>query len=88
MTVLADKIAQQVYDFLIDDIIEDVEDLDFNSNLLTEMDVDSVGMLRVVNFLENEYDITISPIYFTIENFQHITAISVFVATLIQNEKG
>lgn len=87
MPAIQDEIAKKVHEFLIEEVIEDADEddfeLGFDENLLTDVGIDSMGMLRMVGFIESEYDISISPAFFTIENFKSVATISVFVSTLI-----
>jgi len=44
--------------------------------------VDSMGFVRIIAFLEEEYDITIPPTDMVIEHFMNIEAMSNYVAKL------
>jgi acyl carrier protein len=84
MSVPSSEIALKIHEFLVEEVLEDEdEELGYEDNLLTEVGVDSMGMLRLVGFIESEYDTKISPAFFTIENFKSVTAVSVFVETLL-----
>jgi len=83
----AREIAQTLTHYLSQEILEQTEPVNGEENLLMELGVDSLGMLRLVGFIESYYNLTISPIYFTIENFRNINVITSFVTNLL-NENG
>lgn len=80
------EIAELLTEFITIEILEDETDVELDDNLLMDLDLDSLSMLRIVGILEAQYTIKISPIYFTIEHFKSIRTISTFVAGLLQNE--
>ena len=87
MPVTRNEIALNIHEFLIEEVIEDEdEELDYEDNLLTEVGVDSMGMLRLVGFIESHFTVKISPTFFTIDNFKNITSLSLFVERLIQEQ--
>lgn len=86
MSVTNRSVALKIHEFLVEEVIEDDEVLNYEDNLLTEVGVDSMGMLRLVGFIESEFDLKISPAFFTIENFKSITTIVVFVISLLQEQ--
>ena len=79
-------IAAALSHFICTDILDQQEELGADDNLLMDVGVDSLGMLRVVGYLETQYQIKISPVYFTIENFRSVNAISRFISTLIAEQ--
>lgn len=86
MSVTSSDIALKIYEFLVEEVVEDDDELGYDDNLLTEVGVDSMGMLRLVGFIESQFELKVSPAFFTIENFKNITAVSVFVKTLLQEQ--
>lgn len=48
--------------------------------LLNDGVVDSLGMIRLVGFIEESYEIDIPPQHLTIENFKSINTISDYLA--------
>jgi acyl carrier protein len=84
MSVSRSEIAMKIHEFLVEEVIEDEDDeLGYEDNLLTEVGVDSMGMLRLVGFIESEFETKVSPAFFTIENFRSVTTLSIFVETLL-----
>ena len=66
-------------ELLSGDLTVDTED-----NLLKNGMVDSIGMVRLVGFIEENYGISVPPEDFTIENFQSIKIITDY----LQNRKN
>lgn len=87
MAVKQQDIATTIHRFLLDEVLEQEQGLALDDNLLMDIGVDSMGMLRLVGFIEAEYSLKIEPQYFTIEYFKDINAISAFVFNL-QKELG
>ena len=76
------RIAGKLVQFVEQEILEE-EGVDCDANLLMELGVDSMGMLQLVGFIEAEYQLKISPVHFTIENFRSINVLSEFVGRLV-----
>lgn len=55
---------------------EPLDDIDINEDLLGSGIVDSMGMMRLVAYLEKEFQKKISPEDMTVENFQTVQSIS------------
>lgn len=86
MPIARSDIAQNIHEFIVEEVMEDDDELDYDDNLLMEVGVDSMGMLRLVGFIELEYSLKISPSFFTIENFENINTVSAFVELLITEQ--
>jgi acyl carrier protein len=78
------SISQNISVFLCEEILQEDLELDYDDNLLTELEIDSLGMLRLVGFVEAEYQLKIPPTYFTIEHFRSINTLSRLTQTLLQ----
>jgi acyl carrier protein len=81
-------IGQTLRQYIQDDILEDDSEIDPEENLLTETGIDSLAMLRLVGFIETHYEVKVSPVFFTIDNFRNLNAISDFVHKLIVELKN
>ena len=79
------SISQTISDFLCEEVLQEDIELDFDDNLLTELDIDSLGMLRLVGFVESEYQIKIPPTFFTIEHFKSINTVSSLTRKFLQD---
>lgn len=81
-------IALQLARFVEEEILADGSSVDQEQNLLGEGIVDSLGMLRLVGYIEASYRVSISPTQFIIQNFRNIAVISHFVWTLLDGPDG
>jgi acyl carrier protein len=84
-TIEIANISQSICEFLCEEILQEDIELDLDDNLLTELDIDSLGMLRLVGFVESEYQIKIPPIFFTIENFRSINTVSFLTHNILRD---
>ncbi len=74
-----EEIASQLAQFLSEEILAGAGDIDHDQNLLLDGVIDSLGMLRLVGFIEVSLSLKVSPDQFTIENFRSINVISDYV---------
>lgn len=68
---------QLIIDYILEEILDDLDELDADEDLLADGMVDSLGMVRLVAFIEDELGIVVPPEDFVVENFlsvDHITA--------------
>ncbi|MEA2446006.1 MAG: hypothetical protein QOJ12_3298 [Thermoleophilales bacterium] len=72
---------QKIKQFVVDEFMPDVpvEELDADFDLLTGGVVDSLGLLKVVAWLETEYDIGVDDSQLGPESFRTVRAIHEFV---------
>lgn len=59
---------------------EPLDDIDINEDLLGSGIVDSLGMMRLVVFLEKEFQKKIGPEDMTVENFKTVQSISDYLS--------
>ncbi|MGI9319987.1 MAG: acyl carrier protein [Thiogranum sp.] len=78
-----DDIAQLLGDHISREILGTGNPVDREQNLLLDGAVDSLGMLKLVAFIEMTYDIKVPPEQFTIENFRSVNVISNYVSSLL-----
>jgi acyl carrier protein len=71
----------KIKQFIVDEFMPDVpvEELDADFDLLTGGVVDSLGLLKVVAWLESEYDIGVDDSQLGPESFRTVRAIHEFV---------
>ncbi len=60
--------------------IEPIDDIDLEEDLLGNGIVDSLGMMKLVVFLETEFKIQIAPEDMTVENFNTVQHISKYLS--------
>ena len=70
-----------VKQFIVDEFIPDVpvDELEADYDLIANGVIDSLGLLRVISWLENEYNIPIDDVEITEQDFVTVTAIVSFV---------
>lgn len=69
------EIREVIREYISKELLEDDEPLGDDENLLADGMVDSLGMLRLVAFIEESHGIRVPPEDFTIENFRTIDAL-------------
>lgn len=56
--------------------LESIDSIDLNEDLLGNGIVDSLGMMKLVIFLEKEFQVKIGPEDMTVENFHSVQSIA------------
>jgi acyl carrier protein len=76
-----DETTVKIKQFIVDEFMPDVpvEDLDDDFDLLTGGVVDSLGLLKVVAWLEDEFDIGVDDSELGPDSFRTVAAIKAFV---------
>jgi acyl carrier protein len=76
-----DETTLKIKQFIVDEFMPDVsvEDLDSDFDLLTNGVVDSLGLLKVVAWLEEEFDIGVDESELGPESFRTVGAIKEYV---------
>ena len=59
--------------------LEPIEDIDLDEDLLGSGILDSLGVMKLVTFLEKEYQVKINPGDMTVENFSTLRTITDFL---------
>lgn len=69
--------------FLIDEFLPDVSsnELDVEHDLLSDGLIDSLGVLKLITWLEEKFSLTIGDAELDPDNFRSIAAIEQFIAT-------
>jgi len=70
---------EAIKQYIIENIIREKVEIDLNISLLDEGIIDSLGYLKLISFLEKQYDISIDLGEIDIENFDTIIKIAKFV---------
>ena len=81
----AGAIASVLAQYVAEEILADGTLVELDENLLSDGLVDSLGMLRLVGFIEASFEIKIAPDQFTIVNFRDLNVISRYVARLVDD---
>ena len=76
-----DETTQKIKQFIVDEFMPDVpvEELETDYDLLTGGVVDSLGLLKVVAWLESEFDIGVDESELGPESFRTVDAIKEYV---------
>jgi acyl carrier protein len=69
--------------FISTELLADHRDLDLgpDDNLLISGLIDSLGIMRLVSFIEDNFQVNVPPEDVTIENFQSISILSAYLET-------
>jgi acyl carrier protein len=76
-----DETTTKIKEFIVEEFMPDVpaEELDGDFDLLTGGVVDSLGLLKVVAWLEDEFDISVDESELGPESFRTVNAIKEYV---------
>ena len=74
-------IEKKLKNFVLAEFAEQIEQksIDVNDDLLSMGIVDSMGVLQIVNFIEEHFGIKVEDEEITIDNFRTISAVARFV---------
>ena len=78
---MADETTTKIKTFIVEEFMPDVpvEDLEDDYDLLTGGVVDSLGLLKVVAWLEDEFDIAVDDSELGPDSFRTVAAIKAYV---------
>jgi acyl carrier protein len=74
---------EAIINYIVNDLIYD-EDLDAikdTDNLLEQGLIDSIKLIKIVNFIETEFEFKVKPEDMIIENFESVNAIVNYINT-------
>jgi acyl carrier protein len=76
-----DQQTSKIKAFIVEEFMPDVsvDELDSNFDLQTGGVVDSVGLLKIVAWLEDEFDVTVDESELGPDSFRTVTAINEYV---------
>ena len=80
-----DLIRQSILNYINEELYEDGTVVESDDDLLLDVGMDSLSLLMLVGFIEEQYSISISPADITITNFRSVDVISNFLVPLITN---
>jgi acyl carrier protein len=79
-----DNTQQLISDYIVKEFLGDNSvTITANDNLIEEGIIDSLAMLRLIQFVEEQFSVSIQPEDVIIENFESLDTIS----TLVENKK-
>jgi acyl carrier protein len=74
-----DEMATTIRDYLLTEVVDGAAEIDASTPLLDSELVDSMGVLKLVGFLEDEYGVMIGAEDLSADNFANLGAISEFI---------
>ncbi len=80
-------VEDTIVEFVSEELLELPEQIDADANLLSEDMVDSLGMLRLIGFIEATFQVKIPPRDFTIENFRTPAVLAGYLQALINDRQ-
>ncbi len=72
-------IDARLTNFITDEVVVDGTAVGPDTDLLLSGAVDSLGVIRITHWIEDEFGVTVEPGDVTIENFQTVAKIAAFV---------
>ncbi len=81
------KLAKTIIDFIVNNIAsdQDIDELKPEDDLLERSLVDSLGIMRLIAFIEQEFGYSVPPEDIVIENFMTVDAIIDYLAPKLSN---
>jgi acyl carrier protein len=76
------KIEAELNDYISNNLLAEQPNgpIGLDENLLLNGSVDSLGVMQLVNFIEERFDITVGPGEVTLKNFKTINAMTTFIS--------
>ncbi len=82
---MSDDLAGRLIQLIQSEIALDADDLDADTDLLLTGLVDSLGIIQIVNWIEDELDVDVDPGDVTLENFQTVARMVTYVEQRQEN---
>lgn len=80
------EIESRILSFVEHELLSPGSSLGRDDDLLSGGVVDSVGVLRLAAFVADEFQFTMPPRDFVIENFQTVAALAAYVGRVLSNQ--
>ena len=80
------SIKDALRQYIGEELLEDETPVADDENLLADGMVSSLGMLRLVAFIEASYGIQVPPGDFTIENFRTLEALDTYLSGKVEQQ--
>jgi acyl carrier protein len=74
------EFREALQDFIGAELLDDDVPVAADENLLADGMVSSLGMLRLVSFIEDTWNISVPPEHFTIENFRTVETLDAYLS--------
>ena len=75
------KIADEIKDYITNELLFDREDIfiDNDEKILEKKIIDSMALVQLLGFIEDQYDIQVDDTQLTLDNFKTINHIADFI---------
>lgn len=73
--------VNQLMEFISSEVLLIADEIGPDTDLLLTGAVDSLGVIRITQWMEDELNITVDPGDVTLENFQTVSSMAAYVAT-------
>lgn len=70
---------EKIIGYIQEELNPDLEELSTTDELLESGAIDSMGVIRLVSYLEEEFGISVPPQDMVIENFEHVDAMVKYI---------
>jgi len=86
----AESIREIVRDFIKKDLAKKPEHLEINDqdNIIMNGIVDSLGLIKIINFLEDRFSLKLNDIEIIPEHFESIESISILLERTLDSSAG
>jgi acyl carrier protein len=82
------ELKEQLIRFVSDELLSGTAEVRGDEDLLADGLVDSLGMVRLVGYLEAQLGMTVPPVDFTIENFRSIDTVVAYARRRVPEVAG
>ena len=79
-------LEKTLQNYITSELLNGQQNLATEDNLLSDGRVDSIGMVRLIGFIEENLGVVIPPEDFTIENFESIEIITSYLKRRLNGE--
>ncbi len=78
-------VRETLANIIANELLRSGDSVDYDDNLLAEGMVDSLGMLRLVGYIEDIYGYKVPPTDFVIENFRTLNQLNQYLSDKLVN---
>ena len=72
--------AETLLEFIRTELLDDMDDIETDENLLADGMVDSLGMVRMMGFIEQSFGVIVPPEDMTIQNFRTVERVVAYLS--------
>jgi len=85
---MSEEITEPILEFIRRELLAPDDTIDVQDDLLSGELLDSLGVLRLSTFVEEQFAIRIQPTDFVVENFQNVEVLTRFVQRAVGSGNG